>query len=69
LSVLSFKIYSFEFVKSIGSRIVPLKLPQGQEASAKVIKHTSGTGPIYIRSLSKLEIDEVYAVCSKILFG
>ena len=51
--------YRFEFVKSVGSSITQLKLPQGQEANAKVIRHTSGAGPIYIRSLSKLEIDEV----------
>ena len=50
---------SFEFVKSVGNTISKVKLPEGQEANARIIRHISGTGPIYIRSLSKIDDDEV----------
>ena len=40
--------FRFEFVKAIGNTITNVKLPEGQEANAKTIKHVAGNGPIYI---------------------
>lgn len=51
--------FRFEFVRSIGSEIVPIKLQEGQELTGKVLKHISGTGPIYIRASKELIYDRV----------
>ena len=51
----------FEFVKSSGSHIVPVQVPRGQERNARVIRHISGQGPLYIRALEVLSSREVIA--------
>lgn len=51
----------FEFVKSSGSHIVPVQVPRGQERNARVIRHISGQGPLYIRALEVLSSKEVIA--------
>jgi hypothetical protein len=55
--------HRFEFVKSSGTNIVPMHLPPGQERSARVIKHVSGQGPIYLRALEDL-FNENVCYCS-----
>ena len=45
----------FEFVRSVGTDILPISLPNGQEISGKVIKHVTGNGPIYLRALKPLK--------------
>lgn len=63
-------IIRFEFLKSVGNTISKVKLPEGQEADARIIKHISGSKTfrdvriikhisIYARSLAKVETDEV----------
>ena len=39
-----------------------IKLPEDQEANARIIKHVSGTGPIYVRALAKMEFNEVNTI-------
>ena len=51
----------FEFVKSSGSHIVPVQVPRGQERNARVIRHISGQGPLYIGALEVLSSKEVIA--------
>ena len=51
----------FEFVKSSGSHIVPVQVPRGQERNARVIRHISGQGPLYIRALEVMSSKEVIA--------
>ena len=51
----------FEFVKSSGSHIVPVQVPRGQERNARVIRHISGQGPLYVRALEVLSSREVIA--------
>ena len=41
---------SFDFVRSVGSQILPIRLQDGQELNAKVLKHITGTSPIYVRA-------------------
>ena len=43
-----------EFVKSIGSNILPIKLQAGQELNAKVLKHITGTSSIYVKALEEI---------------
>ena len=43
--------FRFEFVRSIGTAIASIKLQEGQQLSAKVLRHISGTSPIYVRAL------------------
>lgn len=50
--------FRFEFVKAIGNTITNVKLPEGQEANAKTIKHVAGNGPIYIRAINKIELND-----------
>jgi len=50
----------FDFVKSAGTDIVPIRLPGGLEVTGKVAKHVAGTGPVYIRAHeSIIEREEV----------
>lgn len=51
-------IFRFEFVKSIGSNILPIKLQAGQELNARVLKHITGTSPIYVRALEEINSRE-----------
>ena len=48
-------------MKSSGSCIVPMHLSHGQERTARVIKHVSGQGPVYIRALENISEDNVSA--------
>ena len=45
----------FDFVKSVAVEIFVTRLQEGQEATAKVLKHVAGTGPIYIRARQSIE--------------
>ena len=40
----------------MGTDILPLSLPNGQEVSDRVIKHITGNGPIYLRALKALGV-------------
>lgn len=40
---------------------MPIRLQTGQKITAKVIKHISGTAPIYIRALQELEEPETFS--------
>ena len=53
--------FSFEFIKSVGNKITPVKLAEDQETNARVVRHISGNGLIYIRHLSDIDngLDEV----------
>lgn len=51
-------LFRFEFVKSIGSNILPIKLQVGQELNARVLKHIIGTSPIYVRALEEINSRE-----------
>ena len=46
-------------MKAIGNTVTKVTLPRGQEASARVIKHVAGTGPIYVRALTKIDLSEL----------
>lgn len=59
-----FSFPRFEFVKSSGSSIVPIQVTRGQERNARVIKHISGQGPVYIRAMEALIGEEVIALIS-----
>ena len=41
-------------MRSVGTDILPIALPEGQEISGRVIKHITGNGPIYTRALKVL---------------
>ena len=45
---------SFEFVKSVGTDILPIAMQEGQEINGKILKHITGNGPIYIRPCEEL---------------
>ena len=50
----------FDFVKSAGAAIVPIRLPGGLEVTGKVAKHVAGTGPVYTQAHeSIIEREEV----------
>ena len=51
-------LYRFEFVKSAGTKLTSINLPPGQRLSARILKHVSGNGPVYVRALEEL-CDEV----------
>ena len=51
-------LFRFEFLKSIGSNILPIKLQADQELSARVLKHIIGTSPIYVRALEEIDSRE-----------
>ena len=40
----------FDFVRSVSTQILPIRLQDGQELTAKVLKHITGTSPIYVRT-------------------
>ncbi len=40
----------------MGTDILPISLPNGQEISGRVIKHITGNGPIYLRALKALKV-------------
>ena len=46
-------------MKSSGCNIVPVQVPRGQEKNARVIKHISGQGPLYIRAMETLSYGKV----------
>ncbi|XP_028413665.1 uncharacterized protein LOC114536521 [Dendronephthya gigantea] len=48
----------FEFVKSVGNKITTVKLAEGQEANARIIRHIAGNGPVYIRHLFDIDDEE-----------
>ena len=50
--------HSFDYVKSAGANIYPIRLAGDQEASAKVLKHTTGTGPTYPRANQNIGTNE-----------
>ena len=45
-------------MKSVGNKITTVKLAEGQETNARVIRHIPGNGPVYIRCISDVD-DEV----------
>lgn len=57
-------VVSFEFVKSSGCNIVPVQVPRGQEKNARVMKHISGQGPLYIRAIEILTFEKVILLFS-----
>ena len=50
--------FRFDFVRSVGTDILPISLPNGQEVSGRVIKHITGNGPIYLRALKALGVSQ-----------
>jgi len=58
-------VVSFEFVKSSACNIVPVQVPRGQEKNARVKKHISGQGPLYIRAMETLSFEKVIILFSK----
>ena len=48
---------SFEFVKAVGNTIAKVQLPKDQEINGRIVKHVSGTGPLYIRALKWIDDD------------
>ena len=40
----------FDFGRSVGTQILPIRLQDGQELTTKVLKHITGTSPIYVRT-------------------
>ena len=53
--------FSFEFVKSVRNKITTVKLAEGQETNARVIRHIARNCPVYIRRIS--DIDEEVNYC------
>ena len=45
-------------MKSVGNKITIVKLAEGQDTNARVIRHIAGNGPLYIRRISDI-VDEV----------
>ena len=60
LKLLNFQLilFRFEYVKASGTCIVPINLPNGQELDGKLLKHITGTGPVYLRALEEIAIDK-----------
>jgi len=46
-------------VKAVGNSITKVALPIGQEATARVMKHVAGHGPVYVRALQKIHLPEL----------
>ena len=58
---------SFEFVKAVGNTISKVQLPKDQEINGRIVKHVSGTGPLYICALKRIDdSDEVYLKVSSL---
>ena len=54
---------SFDFVKSSGTSIVPINMPEMQKMNGKILKHIAGNGPVYIRSnCSSYGIEVLYSL-------
>ena len=51
-------LFRFEYVKASGTCIIPINLPNGQELDGKLLKHITGTGPVYLRALEEIAIDK-----------
>lgn len=49
-------------MKAVGNSITKVSLPVGQEANARKIKHVAGQGPIYVRTLQKINLPELQVV-------
>ena len=49
-------------MKAVGNSITKVSLPVGQEANARVMKHVAGQGPIYVRTLQKINLPELQVV-------
>ena len=49
---------SFEFVRAIGTELLPITLQPNQELGGKVLKHVMGNGPIYVRALADIHIPQ-----------
>ena len=41
-------------MRSAGAAIVPIKLQEGQKMDSKILRHVTGSGPVYIRMLKDL---------------
>ena len=54
-------------MKSIGSNILPIKLQEGQELNAKVVKHISGTSPIYVGVLEEIKGREEVSMATMLI--
>ena len=50
---------SFEFVKAVGNTISKVQLPKDQEINGRIVKHVSGTGPLYRVYKKKLNKPEI----------
>lgn len=48
-------------MKSSGCNIVSVQVPRRQEKNARVMKHISGQGPLYIRAMERLSYGKVIA--------
>lgn len=54
---------SFNFVKSSGTSVVAINLPEQHKMNGKVLKHVAGNGPVFIRSKCSnygLEVPYIY---------
>ena len=56
-------------MKAVGNSITKVSLPVGQEANAWKIKHLAGQGPIYVRTLQKINLPELQVVESFFFYG
>ena len=52
----------FEFVRGIGTDILPIRLQQNQDLTGKVLKHITANGPIYVRTLVDIQQPEKVAI-------
>ena len=43
----------------MGTAIAPIKLQKGQEIDSKVLRHVTGSGPVYIRALEEIDENEM----------
>ena len=41
-------------MRGTGTAIVPIKLQEGQKMDSKVLRHVTGSGPVYVRMLRDL---------------
>ena len=42
----------------MGTSIVPITLQKGQDLDSKVLRHVTGSGPVYLRALRNLDEEE-----------
>ena len=54
----------FEFVRGID--ILPIRLQQNQDLTGKVLKHITGNGPIYVKTLVDFQQPEKVCLISEI---